>query len=47
MREMHRGGITPKNNDLKELKLSDFSYIPMTNPPIAFWGLKMVKKGVL
>ena len=26
--------ITPKNNDPKESKLCDFSYISMTNPPI-------------
>ena len=37
--------ITPKNNDPKELKLRDFSYISMTNPPIPFLGLKMAKKG--
>ena len=34
--------ISPNNNDLKEPKLYDFSYISMTNPPIPFWGLKMV-----
>ena len=28
--------ITPKNNDPKEPKLRDFSYISMTNPPIPF-----------
>ena len=28
--------ITPKNNDPKEPKLCDFSYISMTNPPIPF-----------
>ena len=39
--------ITPKNNDPKEPKLCDFSYISMTNPPIPFWGLKMAKKGFL
>ena len=39
--------ITPKNNDPKEPKLRDFSYISMTNPPIPFLGLKMAKKGVL
>ena len=39
--------ITPKNNDPKEPKLCDFSYISMTNPPIPFWGIKMVKKGFL
>ena len=39
--------ITPKNNDPKEPKLCDFSYISMTNPPIPFWGLKMAKNGVL
>ena len=38
--------ITTKNNDPNELKLRDFSYISMTNPPIPFLGLKMVKKGV-
>ena len=38
--------ITPKNNDLEEPKLCDFSYISMTNPSIPFWGLKMTKKGV-
>ena len=38
--------ITPKNNDLKEPKLHDFSYVSMTNPSISFWGLKMTKKGV-
>ena len=32
-------------NDPKELKLRDFSYISMTNPPIPFLGLKMAKKG--
>ena len=37
--------ITKKNNDPKEPKLYDFSYISMTNPPIPFWGLKMAKKG--
>ena len=37
--------ITPKNNDPKELKLRDFSYISMANPPIPFLGLKMAKKG--
>ena len=37
--------ITPKNNDPTELKLFDFSYISMTNPPILFLGLKMAKKG--
>ena len=26
----------PKNDDPKELKLRDFSYISMINPPIAF-----------
>ena len=39
--------ITPKNNDPKEPKLCDFSYISMTNPLISFWGLKMAKKWVL
>ena len=53
---LYRGGIfcppyqkmaiTPKNNDLNESKLCDFSYISMTNPSIPFWGLKMTKKGV-
>ena len=38
--------IHKKNNDLKEPKLCDFSYISMTNPSIPFWGLKMTKKGV-
>ena len=38
--------ITPKNDDPKEPKLCDFSHISMTDPPIPFWGLKMVKKGV-
>ena len=38
--------IISKNNDPKEPKLCDFSYISMTNPPIPFLGLKMVKKGV-
>ena len=37
--------ITPENNDPKELKLRDFSYVSMTNPPITFLGLKMAKKG--
>ena len=37
--------ITPKNNDPKEPKFCDFSYISMTNPPIPFWVLKMAKKG--
>ena len=32
--------ITPKNNDSKEPKLYDFSYISMTNPPIPFGGSK-------
>ena len=36
----------PKNNDPKEPKLRDFSYISMTNPPIAFWGRKMAKKTI-
>ena len=36
--------ITPKNNDPKEPKFCDFSYISMTNSPIPFWELKMVKK---
>ena len=39
--------ITPKNNDLEEPKLFDFSYISMTNPSIPFFGLKMAKKGFL
>ena len=39
--------ITPKNNDPKEPKLLDFSYISVMNPPILFWGLKMAKKGFL
>ena len=39
--------ITPKNDDPKEPKLCDFSYISMTNPPIPFWWLKMAKKGFL
>ena len=39
--------ITPKNNDPKEPKLCDFSYISMTNPPVSFWELRMAKKGVL
>ena len=38
--------INPQNNDPKEPKLCEFSYISMTNPPIPFWGLKMVRKGV-
>ena len=38
--------ITPKNDDPKEPKLCDFSYISMTDPPKSFWGLKMAKKGV-
>ena len=38
--------ITPKNNDPKEPKICDFSYILMTNPLIPFWGLKMAKKRV-
>ena len=38
--------ITPKNNDHKEPKLCDLSYISMASPPIPFWGLKMAKKGV-
>ena len=38
--------ITPKNNDPKEPKLCDFSYISMTNPLIPFLGLKMPKKGI-
>ena len=51
-----RGGVirpyqkmasTPKNNDPKEPKLCDFSFISMTNPSIPFWGLKMAKKGFL
>ena len=37
--------ITPKNDDPKEPKLCDFSYISITNPPIHFWELKMAKKG--
>ena len=36
--------ITPKNNDPIELKLCDFSYISMTNPPISFWGAQNGKK---
>ena len=39
--------ITPKNNDPKEPKLCDFSYISMTNPPKPFCGLKMAKRGFL
>ena len=39
--------ITPKNNDPKEPKLCDFSYISMTNPPIPFGGSKWRKKGFL
>ena len=39
--------ITPKNNDPKEPKLCDFSYISMTNPPIPFLGFIMAKKGFL
>ena len=35
--------FTPENNDPKEPKLCDFSYISMTIP---FLGLKMVKEGV-
>ena len=38
--------IIPKNNDLKEPKPCDFSYISMTNPVIPLMGLKMAKKGV-
>ena len=38
--------ITPKNDDPKEPKLCDFSYISMTKPPIPFLGPKMAKKGV-
>ena len=37
--------ITPKNNDPKELKLRDFSYISMTTLPYPFWGSKW-QKGV-
>ena len=37
--------ITPENQNPKELKLCDFSYISLTNPPIPFFGLKMAKKG--
>ena len=39
--------LSPKNNDPKEPKLCDFSYISMTNPPTSLLGLKMAKKGVL
>jgi len=37
--------ITPKNNDPKEPKLRDFSYISMTNPPLPFGGSKWQKRG--
>ena len=37
--------ITPKNNDPKEPKLCDFSYISMTNPLLPLWGLKRADKG--
>ena len=37
--------ITPKNNDPKEPKLYDFSYISMTNSPITFLGSKQHKRG--
>ena len=39
--------ITPKNDDPKEPKLCDFSYILMTNLLIPFFGLKMEKKRFL
>ena len=39
--------IAPKNNDPKEPKLCDFSYISMTNPSIPFGGSKWRKKGFL
>ena len=42
-----KNAITPKNNDPKEPKLHDFSYISMTNPPIPFGGSKWQKKGFL
>ena len=37
--------IAPKNNDPKEPKLCDFSYISMTNPLLPLWGLKRADKG--
>ena len=37
--------MTPKSNDT-ELKKFDFSQKPMGVPPIPFWGLEMVNKGV-
>ena len=39
---LQKNGNYSKNNDPKEPKLCDFSYISMTNP---FLGLKMAKKG--
>ena len=39
--------ITPNNNDPKEPKLGDFSYISMTNLPYPFWHSKKQKKGFL
>ena len=38
--------ITPKDNDPKEPKLCDFSFISMTNP-YSFGGSKWQKKGFL
>ena len=39
--------LSPKNNDPKEPKLCDFSYISMTNPLplLPLWGLKRADKG--
>ena len=36
--------ITPKNDDPKEPKLFDFSYISMTKPPIPFLGAQNGEK---
>ena len=38
--------ITPKNNDTKEPKFCDFSYISMTDPPIPFLGAQNGEKRV-